>query len=151
VGAGPYLSVHSDSTFDTGLTGVLSTGINVPNANFPITTQDMGQVALAITGGYRGRFAWGPGIGSRSDREGFYVAANYNYLRGFQYENDAMSIALQTDASGLLVNASNIIIDHRHASEGRGYSLDLGAGAVINQWEFGFGANGISNRIDWSG
>jgi hypothetical protein len=151
VGAGPYLSAHSDTTFDSGLTGVLSTGINVPNANFPIGTQDQGQLAVAITGGYRGRFAWGSGIGSGSDREGFYVAANYNYLRGFQYENDTMSVALQTDATGLLVNASNIAIDHRHASEGRGYSLDVGVGAVISQWEVGFGANGIGNRIDWTG
>jgi hypothetical protein len=151
VGAGPYLSVHSDSTFDPGLTGVLTTGINVPNAFFPITTQDQGQLAIAVTGGYRGRFAFGPGIGSGSDREGLYVAANYNFLRGFQYENDAMSIAMQTDASGLLVNASNIVIDHRHSSYGLGYSLDFGVGAVIDRWEVGIGANGVGNRINWSG
>ena len=151
VGAGPYLSVHSDSMFDPGLTNVLATGINVPNAQFPITTQDQGQVALAITGGYRGRFAWGPGIGSGSEREGLYVAANYNFLRGFQYESDAMSIALRTDASGLLVGASNIVIDHRHSSDGQGYSLDFGVGAVVDRWEVGFGANGVGNHIDWSG
>jgi hypothetical protein len=151
VGAGPYLSVHSDSTFDPGLTGVLTTGVNVPNALFPVTTEDQGQLALAITGGYRGRFAFRPGIGSGSEREGLYVAANYNFLRGFQYENDAMSIALQTDASGLLVNTSNIVIDHRHSSDGLGYSLDFGVGAVIDRWEFGVGANGVGNHINWSG
>jgi len=151
VGTGPYLSVHSASTFDPGLTGVLTTGINVANARFPITTENQGQLALAITGGYRGRFAWGPGIGSGSPREGLYVAANYNYLRGFQYENDAMSITLQTDPAGLLMNASNILIDHRHASDGRGYSLDFGVGAVVDRWEVGFGANGVGNHIDWSG
>src|SRR5215471_5419910 len=111
VGAGPYLSVRSASTFDPGLTGVLSTGINVANAQFPINNATEGQLAVAITGGYRGRFAWGPGIGSGSAREGFYVAANYNYLRGFQYENDAMTITLRTAANGLLIDASNILLD----------------------------------------
>jgi hypothetical protein len=151
VGAGPYLSVQSTSTFDPGLTGVLSTGINVPNAQFPIRNADEGQLAIAITGGYRGRFAWGSGIGSGTAREGLYVAANYNYLRGFQYENDAMAITLRTAADGMLIDASNIILDHRHATDGRGFSLDAGVGAVVDRWEVGFGVNGISNRIDWSG
>jgi hypothetical protein len=151
VGAGPYLSVHSSSTFDQGLTTVLSTGVNVPNALFPINNANEGQVALAITGGYRGRFAWGEGIGSGSDREGLYVAANYNYLHGFQYENDKMAITLRTAANGLLIDASNILLDHNHASDGRGFSIDAGVGAVINRWEVGFGASGLGNRIDWSG
>jgi hypothetical protein len=151
VGGGPYFSVSSSSTFDPGLTGVLSTGVNVPNALFPINNTDVGQVAIAITGGYRGRFAWPSGIGSGSEREGLYVAANYNYLHGFQYENDKMSITLRTAANGLLIDASNILLDHNHASDGRGFSIDAGVGAVIDRWEFGFGANGLGNRIDWSG
>jgi hypothetical protein len=151
VGAGPYLSVRSSSTFDQGLTSVLSTGVNVPNAQFPIDNANEGQVALAITGGYRGRFAWGEGIGSGSDREGLYVAANYNYLHGFQYENDAMAITLRTAADGLLIDASNIVLDHRHATDGRGFSIDAGVGAVIDRWEVGVGASGLGNRIDWSG
>jgi len=151
VGAGPYFSVSSSSTFDPGLTSVLSTGVNVANALFPINNTDEGQVAIAITGGYRGRFAWRPGIGSGSEREGLYVAANYNYLHGFQYENDKMSITLRTAADGLLIDASNILLDHRHASDGRGFSIDAGVGAVIDRWEFGVGASGLGNRIDWSG
>jgi hypothetical protein len=151
VGAGPYLSVRSSSTFDSGLTGVLTNGVNVPNALFPITNADEGQLALAITGGYRGRFGWRSGIGSGSAREGLYVAANYNYLRGFQYENDAMAITLRTAPTGLLIDASNILLIHQHASDGRGFSLDAGVGAVIDRWEVGVGANGIGNRIDWSG
>jgi hypothetical protein len=151
VGAGPYLSVRSSSTFDSGLTGVLTNGVNVPNALFPITNADEGQLALAITGGYRGRFGWRSGIGSGSAREGLYVAANYNYLRGFQYENDAMAITLRTASTGLLMDASNILLVHQHASDGRGFSLDAGIGAVIDRWEVGVGANGIGNRIDWSG
>jgi hypothetical protein len=151
VGAGPYLSVRTVGTFDPGLTSVLATGVNIPNAQFPINNQDIGQMAMAITGGYRGRFAWGSGIGSGAPREGLYVAANYNYLRGFQYENDAMTITLRTAANGLLIDASNILLDHRHATDGHGFSLDAGVGAVIDRWEFGVGANGIGNRIDWSG
>jgi hypothetical protein len=151
VGAGPYLSVRSSSTFDSGLTGVLTNGVNVPNALFPITNADEGQLALAITGGYRGRFGWRSGIGSGTAREGLYVAANYNYLRGFQYENDAMAIALRTAPTGLLMDASNILLVHQHASDGRGFSLDAGVGAVVDRWEVGVGANGIGNRIDWRG
>ena len=151
VGAGPYLSVHNLSTFDPGLTGVLTTGVNVPNASFPITNKDEGQLALAITGGYRGRFGWRSGIGSGTAREGLYVALNYNYLRGFEYEHDDMAIALQTAANGLIINASNIVLNHQHATDGRGYSVDAGLGAVIDRWEVGVGANGLGNRIDWRG
>jgi hypothetical protein len=151
VGGGPYLSVHSSSQFAPALTGVLTTGVNVPNALFPIANTNEGQLALAITGGYRGRFAWASGIGSGSDREGLYVAANYNYLHGFQYENDAMAITLRTAADGLLIDASNIVLDHQHATDGRGFSIDVGVGAVVNRWEVGFGASGLGNRIDWNG
>jgi len=93
--------------------------------------------------GYRGRFAWGSGIGSGTAREGLYVAANYNYLRGFQYENDTMAITLRTAANGLLIDASNIVLDHRHATDGRGFAIDAGVGAVIDRWEVGFGVSGL--------
>ena len=76
--------MHSSANIDRGLTGVLATGVNVRNAQFPMTDASEGQVALAVTGGYRGRFGWPAGVGSGSDREGLYVAANYNYLHGFQ-------------------------------------------------------------------
>ena len=148
VGAGPYLSQHITATFDPQLTSVLSTGVNAANAVMPITNNDQGQVALAVTGGYRGRFAW---PGARSTRDGVYIAANYNYLRGFLYENDALNISLATDRFGLLTTTSTIFIDRQHATNGTGFSLDVGAGVVYDRWEVGFGANGISNRIDWTG
>jgi len=157
IGAGPYLSVHDAGTFSPALTGVLSTGVNVANAVMSISNADEGQIALAVTGGYRGRFAWGEGIGSGSAREGLYVAANYNYLHGFQYEADVMAITLHTNSAGLIdisplaVNNSTIGINHRHSTDGRGFSIDAGVGAVIDRWEVGFGANGIGNRIDWTG
>jgi len=151
IGGGPYLSMRTVATIDPGLTNVLASGINVRNAQFPIASANEGQLALVVAGGYRGRFPWPAGVGSGSDREGLYVAANYNYLRGFGYEKDDMTVRFNTDTSGLIVDASNIVVSHRHAKDGTGFALDLGMGAVIDRWEIGFGANGIANRINWSG
>jgi hypothetical protein len=150
IGAGPYLSQHITATFDQQLLNVLTTGVNAVNASMPITNADQGQVAMAITGGYRGRFALAS-AGSSSARDGLYVAANYNYLRGFLYENDAMNIGLATDRFGLLTTTSSVFIDRQHATSGTGFSLDAGAGVVFDHWEVGVGASGISNRIDWTG
>ena len=154
VGAGPYLSMHSDATIDQGLINVLSTGVNAPNAQFPIINNDEFQLALAVTGGYRGRFAWPTGVGSGSDRDGLYVAANYNYLKGFQYQKIDMTIRLDTDNTGLITvrpATTPLVINQSEASDGRGYAIDVGVGAVIDHWEVGFGANGLGNRIDWTG
>ena len=150
VGAGPYLTMQDAATIDQGLTGVLATGVNVANAHFPIANTDLTQLALAVTGGYRGRFAWPSGVGAGSEREGLYLAANYNFLYGFGYENDDLAIRLDTDSSGLIAGASNMLIDHRHATSGTGFAIDVGAGAVIDRWEVGFGAQGLANRINWS-
>ena len=154
VGAGPYLSMHAAGHIDQGLTNVLSSGVNVPNGQFPITNADEAQLALAVTGGYRGRFAWPTGVGSGSDREGLYVAANYNYLRGFEYQNIDMTIRLDTDTAGLITLkpvTTPIVINRAEATAGQGFALDFGVGMVIDRWELGFGANGVANRIDWTG
>jgi hypothetical protein len=150
IGAGPYLSLHDAATFDQQLINVLSTGVNVANAVMPITNGDQVQAAVAITGGYRGRFAW-PGASSGSAREGIYVAANFNYLRGFMYENDGLTVTLATDRAGLLAPTSTVTILHQDADSGTGFAIDVGAGVVYDRWAFGFGANGIANRIDWTG
>ncbi len=152
IGAGPYLSMRTSGTIDAGFTNVLSSGVNTPNARFPITDATEMQLALAVTGGYRGRFAL-PGVGSGSARDGLYVAANYNYLRGFRYEDFGMTIRLDTDNRGLITLAPSttpIVIDRREATHGTGFALDMGVGAVIDRWEVGFGAQGIANRIDWN-
>ena len=107
---------------------------------------------MAITGGYRGRFALPAGT---SDRDGIYVAANYNFLRGFRYEDVNLGFRLDTDNNGLLtVNPllpSPLVVTRNNAKSGTGRALDLGVGAVVNHWEAGFGVNGIANRIDWTG
>lgn len=152
VGAGPYLSMHAAGTIDPGLTAVFASAVNTPNARFPITNDNQLQFAVAVTGGYRGRFAWPTGVGSGSDREGLYLAANVNYLRGIRYFDNDMLITLDTDNAGLITArpaSTPVVIVARDATKGNGFAIDVGAGAVINRWEMGVGARGIANRIDW--
>jgi hypothetical protein len=156
IGAGPYLSLHTLGIIDQGLRNILmsSSPVVVPrNAHFPLFWSSDGQLALAVTGGYRGRFGWPVGVGKGTKREGLYVAANYNYLHGFRYENIDLGIALDTDNSGLITLAptgSPLVITKRESTTGTGFALDFGVGAVIEGWEIGFGANGVANRINWS-
>src|SRR5215472_7803882 len=127
IGAGPYLALTDHSTFDQQLLNVLSTGVNVANAVMPITNTDVGQAAIAGVVGYRGRFVSGSGY---TGRDGLYLAANFNYLRGFQYENDGLAVNLVTDRTGLVAPASGIAIVHQNADSGTGYAIDVGAGIV---------------------
>jgi hypothetical protein len=107
-------------------------------------------MAMAITGGYRGRFAL---PNATSDRDGIYLAANYNFLRGFLYEDVSLAMRLDTDRTGLLtINPflpSPLVVTRNNASSGTGRAIDVGAGLVIARWDLGFGINGIGNRIDW--
>jgi hypothetical protein len=109
---------------------------------------------MAIAGGYRGRFAWPSGVGAGSEREGLYLAANYNYLHGFRYEDIDFRLRMDTDPLGLLtVNPllpSPLFVSRTNAESGRGMAVDVGVGAVVNNWELGFGANGLGNRINWT-
>jgi hypothetical protein len=150
-GAGPYLSVETSGAIDPRLSSVLNGRGDVRNTDFAITDTDEAQVALALTAGYRARFPWPAGVARGSTRDGLYVGANYNYLRGLLYENDGLNIQLKTDSAGLLVDSSNMFVQHGHASVGTGFALDLGASAVLDRWELGVGANGVLNRIDWKG
>ena len=84
VGAGPYVSMRTASVIDDRLTDMLREGpaVYIPLTQFTAQNNTQGQLAMAIAGGYRGRFAFAPGVGSGTDREGLYLAANYNYLHG---------------------------------------------------------------------
>jgi len=156
VGAGPYISMRTASTIDESLTRILSVGepVYLPNTTLNALNTTQGQFALAIAGGYRGRFAWAPGVGGGSDREGLYLAANYNYLHGFRYEDIDFRLRMDTDGAGLLtVNPllpPPLFVTRTSAESGTGMAIDVGVGAVVNNWEFGFGANGLGNRIEWS-
>jgi len=152
VGAGPYFSMRSEFAIDPQLTTILAspTDMYLPNAQMPLTNANRGQMAMAITGGYRGRFAL---PNATSDRDGLYLAANYNFLRGFLYEDVSLAMRLDTDRTGLLtINPflpSPLVVTRNNASSGTGRAIDVGAGLVIARWDFGFGINGIGNRIDW--
>jgi hypothetical protein len=156
VGAGPYISMRTVPTIDESLINILSAGeaIYLRNTSLNATNTTEGQLALAIAGGYRGRFAWAPGVGGGTDREGLYVAANYNYLHGFRYEDIDFRLRMDTDGAGLLtVNPllpPPLFVTRTNAESGVGMAIDVGVGAVVNNWELGFGANGLGNRIEWT-
>lgn len=162
IGAGPYLSAKTVLDVDPNLIAVLASPTDVPLANlankhFSITDNSVGQLALSVTGGYRGRFAFPGRSGAGfSDREGLYVGANYHYLRGFRYEGADMTFRFDTEASGtdiglLTLNPSTspAVVDNFTSHSGTGFALDFGVAAVIDHFEFGFGANGVANRIEW--
>jgi hypothetical protein len=155
-GAGPYVSMRTASVIDDRLTEILREGppIYIPFTQLTAQNSTQGQLAMAIAGGYRGRFAFAPGIGSGTEREGIYVAANYNYLHGFRYQDVDFRLRMDTDNFGLLtVNPflpAPLFVSRTSAESGRGMAIDLGVGAVINNWEVGFGANGVGNFIDWT-
>ena len=150
IGAGPYLALSNRSTFDQQLLNVLATGVNAANAVMPIANADTGQAAVAGVVGYRARFA-PPGAAYGSSRDGLYLAANFNYLRGFEYTNDVLVVNLVTDRSGLVLPGSSISIGHQDADKGTGYAIDVGAGLVADRVQVGVAANGIANHIDWTG
>ena len=148
IGAGPYLALSDHTTFDAQLLNVLSTGVNIPNATMPIANADTGQAAVAGVVGYRARFVAGSG---GAGRDGLYLAANFNYLRGFEYSNDALIVNLTTGPTGLVTNNSNIAVVHQDADKGTGYAIDVGAGIVADRLQIGVAANGIDNHIIWTG
>ena len=162
-GAGLYSSMHTAAEIDPALAAIFAspTPIYVPNTSFNMSNDTEGQFGMAITGGYRARFALpgggtgftsDPGIGNRAT-EGIYVGANYHYLHGFDYEHLEPSARLDTDTRGLLtVNLAKglpVVIPRTTSGSGTGFAIDAGAAAVVGPWEFGLGVNGIANRIDW--
>ena len=137
------------------------TPVYVPNTSFYMSNNTESQFAIAITGGYRARFAipgWVPGAGDTGsgDRalEGLYIGANYHYLLGFSYEHFEPNARLDTNAQGLLVvNAAQglpVTIDRSTSTSGTGFAIDMGVAAVVDRWEVGVGVNGIANRINWT-
>jgi hypothetical protein len=154
VGAGPYLSVRTDNVIDQGLIDLLASDVDVfePNASFLITDNTVDQLALAVTGGYRGRFPFPGRSSGGSERDGMYIAVNYHYLNGFHYDDFDMAIRFDTDALGLATVAPTTVpisIERLTADRGRGFALDFGLAFVMDRWDVGFGATGVANRIEW--
>jgi len=155
IGVGPYISARTNLNIDKDLTDILGSSMNVsrPNDSFSITDESIGQLALSVTGGYRGRFALPGGKSAgTSNRNGIYIGMNYRYLKGFRYEKSDILVRFDTGADGLLAlnpTTAPAIVNYYNSRSGRGFAVDLGIGAVVDHWEFGFGANGIGNRINW--
>jgi len=152
VGAGPYLAIGTDLDFDQRLIDVFSSSTNLyhPNSSYVIGDVTNGQAAVALTGGYRGRFAV-KGLDG-SSKEGVYVSANYNYLHGIHYDNGTMALQLDTDSSGLLIvtpSSVPLVVNRTTSRKGHGFSLDLATGVVKGPWTVGVGLDGIGNRINW--
>jgi hypothetical protein len=149
---GPYLSTQSVLDIDPRMVQILgsATPLYVPNVQLRsgTTTQFQGAVAGVI--GYRARIALDNGV---TDRDGVYLAANYRYLHGMRYENDRLSLSLDTDSAGLLTvsprTPAPVTLDRWSSTAGQGRAFDLGVGAVLGGWSVDLGANGVGNRIDW--
>jgi len=160
-GAGPYFSMKTDAEIDPALAAIFAspTPVYVPSSSFAMSNDTLSQFALAITGGYRGRFALPAAArkttGNKNPLDGLYVGANFHFLHGFGYELFESDARLDTDAQGFLtVNPAKglpVTIVRTSASSGNGFAIDTGVAAVINRWELGFGVNGIGNRINWTG
>ena len=165
-GAGIYFSMTTAAEIDPALAAVFSseTPVFVPNTSFYMTNDTESQFGMAITGGYRGRFAWSgaaagagdngeSGVGNRAP-EGLYLGVNVHYLRGFTYEHFEPSARLDTNAQGILVvNPAlglPVTITRTTSGSGTGIAVDVGASAIVGRWELGVGINGIGNRINWT-
>ena len=153
VGAGPYLAMRAAALIDPRVVDILDSEepLRYPNTSYLLGSDLQGQFAMAITGGYRGRFA----IDSDGERDGIYVAADYNYIHGFRLEHADASLRLDTNAAGLLtINPllpSPLSIVRTSAESGKGFAIDAGVAVVLRGFEVGFGVNGIANRINWTG
>jgi hypothetical protein len=153
VGAGPYISLGTKLNIDETLIDVFSspTDVYIPNRNFLVTDTTAGQAAAAITGGYRARIS--PGGFRSGANEGIYLAANYNYLRGFHYDSGDMQVRFDTDGSGLLTLAPTttpVAIDRTTGKSGSGFAIDLAMAVVKERWDASFGIDGVGNRINWT-
>lgn len=153
VGAGPYFSIRTDARIDQRLIDLLgaATDTYIPNTTFQISNTTADQLALAIIGGYRARLAL-PGRPTADSRSGVYIAANYNYLRGFHYDDFDLRVRFDTDSAGLITlrpTTTPVVVDRLTAQSGTGFALDFGGAVVIDRWDFGFGASGVANRIEW--
>jgi hypothetical protein len=167
VGAGPYFAMRGELNVDQSLVDILGSDTDVvvpPNTSLcaspgsavcnSIGSDARGELALAITGGYRGRYAWPMSVPAHGERDGLYVAVNYSYLRGFRMEDGLIGVRFDTDATGQLTfNPAlppPIGVGRTSSDKGTGRVLDFGVAGLINHWELGFGVTGIGNQIKWT-
>jgi hypothetical protein len=158
IGAGPYLAFGTTLGVDRRLVELLGseTPLYFPNTSFQVVDDGAVQLAMSIAVGYRARFALPGQTGSAGDsvsRDGVYVAANYRYLKGFNYLQPATTVRFDTGAQGLVtINplTSPLTIDALEASSGTGRAVDIGVEIVRGRIHGGVGVNGIGNQIEWT-
>ena len=155
LGVGPYLSLGTDLRVDPGLIDILESDVDVtiPATDFLVTNRSSEQLAMAITGGYRAKFGLsGQAVVGESEANGIYFSANYHYLKGFRYDDLDINLNIETDSAGLITllpTSTPLVIDQLTSTSGNGFALDFGVGVILDNWEFGFSADGIANRINW--
>jgi hypothetical protein len=147
-GGGPHLALQTRLRADSDLTSLLDADASsyVSNHRFGLDNRSTGQLAAAITGGYRGRYP----LSSPSSEA--YVSLNVNYLHGIRYEDIDLALRLDTDDAGLLTSTSGtppLEFDRSYSSSGRGMSMDIGAGFVAGPWEVGVSGNNLAHRMTW--
>ena len=160
VGAGPYLSYQSETALDAAFgayVDVARTRLSTPTVG---ATVEMGiehdsyaQLAVALTGGYRGR--WPVAGRPTTGREGIYVAVNTHYLHGFAYEHVGAAYRLEADSARPFGSAdkdpvSPGLIERLTSRRGHGFAVDAAVAFAIGRWDFGVGATGLMNRITWT-
>ena len=159
-GAGPYLSYQAETPLDAAFGAyidVARTHLAAPTVG---ATVEMGiehdsyaQLAVALTGGYRGR--WPVAGRPTTGRDGIYVAMNTHYLHGFALENVGASYRLEADSARVFDSADQDpvsvgLIERLTSRRGHGFAVDAGVAFAIGRWDFGVGATGLMNRIIWT-
>lgn len=155
IGGGPYIPVRSENSIDPELVGLLgsSSAVVLRNATLDLASRTRGQVGVAIAGGYRGHFPWPDGSTFSGTRDGLYVAADYEYIRGLAFADIDFAVRLDTDANGLLTvlpASTPIRFVRQSATSGNGHAVNVGAVAVAGPIEVGFGARGLGNTLSWT-
>ena len=152
VGAGPYVSFHSDADLRAEFSSYLGIGSIVRSIDegrvlpdvaglrldFGIENHTYTQLAAAVTGGYRLRMPlpWGETWG----RDGIYFAADYHYIHGLAYENVGLALDLgrstpRTCSSRTTTRRAREWAEMERLTSrgGRGLAVDLGVALVFDR------------------
>jgi hypothetical protein len=154
VGAGPHFSIRTNLATDPFFAQAFDerAGGPAPNQSFSMHNDTTAQAAMAITAGYRGRFAPPAEASLGRPNRAAFVSFNFNYLHGFRYEDVGLGLRMSTGGDGLLVAnsaESPLAFTRLTSGTGRGMSVDLGFGISLGGFEMGFSGNNIGNRLNW--
>lgn len=155
IGAGPYIPVKSENSLDPELIALLgsTSPVVLRNTRLDLASRTRGQLGVAVAAGYRAHIPWPADSAYSSPRDGLYIAADYDYIKGFAFADIDLAVRLDTDASGLITvlpNTTPIRFARQSATSGSGHAINLGAVAVAGPIEVGFGARGLGNTMTWN-